>query len=287
LRPKAGLPITALLAVSAALVAGTGRVGLLHELDFERGGALRALGLTPSGNDTGRIVEVDGERAVMLALSHDDPVTYRTELTVRGLPEPDFIDGSAARLGHGYWYGLRLYLPAGWEPDSTPEIITQWHEIPDRDLGEAWRNPPVALQIKPAGDGAPHFVVRVRSDSRPLTVSGRYERDEAHDLGPVAPFLGRWTNWVWSIRWAADDTGHLTLWRDGVKVLDLPNQGNTYNDARGPYMKIGIYKWAWQDPRDTGARSRVLYVDDIRIGNGSASYDTVAPKVAAQPQRTR
>lgn len=44
-----------------------------------------------------------------------------------------------------------------------------------------------------------------------------------------------------------------------------------------------MYKWPWQSSTDTGADSRTLYVDDLRIGSAEADYYTVAPEIGHDP----
>ncbi|HYD32175.1 MAG TPA: heparin lyase I family protein [Azospirillaceae bacterium] len=254
------------------------RAGLVYEADFNTNTDLRAQGLVASGNPTAKVVDIAGEKAVKIHLDHfKDPISYRTEVTLRNLPKTDFHDGAYAHMNERYLYGLKTYMPADWEKDSSNEIITQWHEIPDWGRGEGWRNPPVALQIVPTSDGDAHFQVRVRHDSDPVTKSGSYDSDKVYDLGSIKGAIGKWTDWVWDVTWAHDDRGQLTLFRDGKKVLDLPNSGNMYNDEKGPYFKLGEYKWAWQSDKDTGADSRTLYYDDIRVANKTGNYDSVAP----------
>jgi Ca2+-binding RTX toxin-like protein len=106
----------------------------------------------------------------------------------------------------------------------------------------------------------------------------RYDSFKQYDLGKVADSVGKWTEWVWKIKWGYDSSGSLSLYKNGQEVLDLPNQGNAFNDQRGPYFKFGTYKWDWQSSADTGAASRTKYFDDLRIAAGpGASYDSVAP----------
>jgi len=34
------------------------------------------------------------------------------------------------------WYGLSIFAPPNYLPDPEPEIVTQWHNTPDLNLGE-------------------------------------------------------------------------------------------------------------------------------------------------------
>jgi hypothetical protein len=40
-----------------------------------------------------------------------------------------------------------------------------------------------------------------------------------------------------------------------------------------PYFKFGVYKWEW----GTLASQRVIYYDELRVGNANSSYDEVKP----------
>jgi hypothetical protein len=275
-----------LLIIAAPERMTTQRPGLVFEAVFdaltEVSADVEAKGFSHSGNTTATVVEIAGERAVMIRLRRDsDAVPYRTELQPNKLPAPDFTDGMFAKLGHDYWYGIRSYMPVDWEPDKSAESIIQWHAQPDPD--EAWRGSAVSLLVRPSSKtGEARMVVVVRADANPVTPElggeARYDSSRIYDLGPVSQYLGKWSDWVWHIRWSYEATGNLQLWHNGCVILDLPNQGNTFNDAVGPFLKFGEYKWDWSSSAKTGANQRVIYFNDVRIGNSSANYYTVAPR---------
>jgi len=53
---------------------------------------------------------------------------------------------------------------------------------------------------------------------------------------------------------------------------------NAFNDAHGPYFKMGLYKgWRDSDPPNDAVSRRVLYHDEFRMGGSEASYEDVAP----------
>jgi hypothetical protein len=59
--------------------------------------------------------------------------------------------------------------------------------------------------------------------------------------------------------------GNLVINRAGVK---------TASDA--PYFKLGINKFGWSfQPSST--TQRILYFDEVRIGNANATYNDVVP----------
>ena len=60
-------------------------------------------------------------------------------------------------------------------------------------------------------------------------------------------------------------------------VYSRLNMPNCYNDLLSPYFKIGIYKWDWAGTSKSVTTSRVVYIDEVRIGNEKSGYDKVYP----------
>jgi len=53
---------------------------------------------------------------------------------------------------------------------------------------------------------------------------------------------------------------------------------NSFNDKYLPYFKIGIYKWGWKGWAGySPEEKRVLYYDEVRIGNRHANMQLVSP----------
>ncbi len=48
-------------------------------------------------------------------------------------------------------------------------------------------------------------------------------------------------------------------------------------DITNPNIKMGIYKSDWNGSGTTATNIRVLYLDDIKIGNENATYADMAP----------
>ena len=244
--------------------AGWTRLNLKFVGDFETGDTS---GFTVSGNPstiTDSPVRV-GAYALESSLDRfNDPVSYRTEVVPQEHPD--------AMVGDDMWYGFSIFLPDSYVPDSVWEIVAQWHGRPDFDIGEDWRNPPLALHTS---DGV--WTVSNIWDSKANTFeSGErvYSGSRHFDLG--AYVTGRWTDWVFHVKWSYESDGILQIWQDGVLVVDEPGP-NTFNDERGPAFKMGIYK-GWKHPEAQGnVDKRVLFHDELRIGNASATYCDVAP----------
>ena len=191
-----------------------------------------------------------------------DKVPYRTE-----------VSGPGSKVGGEYWYGFSIFLPDDYVPDKIWEIVAQWHGVPDFKLGETWRNPVMALYTTGG-----HWGLVNRWDAKPNTFAkGKkaYGGTKRYDLGPYK--TGEWTDWVFHVKWSYRDDGFLEVWKNG-KLVVTQHGPNCFNDAKGPYFKMGIYK-GWKDPkRPCGAVCRrVLYHDEFRMAGAEGSYDVVAP----------
>jgi Polysaccharide lyase len=188
-------------------------------------------------------------------------VSYRTEARVLA---PDPI------VNQEYWYGFSIYLPDDYVPDTVWEIVAQWHG--NADKGESATNPPLSLSTK---GGTWKLNNKWTADR--ITTSGNVQ-SRSFNFGTYA--RGRWTDWVFRIKWSYGTQGILEAWKDGKKVLSAKGP-NTYNDARMPFFKMGIYK-GWKAGMKTGVvTQRTLYHDEFRMVGPGGSYGAVAPSTQA------
>lgn len=158
------------------------------------------------------------------------------------------------------WYAFSVYLPADREPDKQNEVIAQWHSSRDVFFGEkGGRGPPLALRIE-----GEHWKITYGWDAA-LVSRGKYKA--GHTLWAEPYTTGRWTDWVFHVRWSHRSDGLTEVWRDG-KLIARREGPNAYNDLRGVYLKLGIYH---------PGRERTLYLDEVRIGGEGADYACVAP----------
>lgn len=171
-------------------------------------------------------------------------------------------------LGTEYWYSFSVYLPGNWVVDKDKEIIIQFHGRPDQNLGGTWRNPPLALYVDNDRWG-----LRNRADARRV-VGKSYQFERYWTLGNIK--RGGWTDWVFRVKWSYRSDGVLQVWKNGTRVLSRTGM-NTFNDAVGPYLKMGLYKFTWKN-RATLTNRRELYFDSLRINRGSSSLSAMSPK---------
>lgn len=149
------------------------------------------------------------------------------------------------------WYAASYFLPADYAVDGAPELVTQWHT----NIG----SPPLALWIQNGQWRIVQFGNRV-------TVVGAHDRN-------------KWTDFVYHVKWSTGADGLVEIWKNGTKIFTKTGQNIYTGTASGAYMRTGIYKWPWKSgstPASTTTK-RVLYIDDVRIGNNLATYYDVAP----------
>ena len=198
-------------------------------------------------------------------------VSYRTEVTTGGREH--------VKPGQDYWYGFSVYLPNDFVSDNIWEIVAQWHSTPDPGAEvDAALNPPLSLQTQ---NGI--WMVSTIWDSKPVTDKKAYGGKLMHNLTKYQ--TGRWTDWVFHVKWSPGADGLLQVWQDGKKVIDKPGPIG-FNDQVGPYFKMGLYK-GWGDRvTPTGTVGvRTVYHDELRMAGPTGKYDDVAPGGAVAVRR--
>jgi hypothetical protein len=144
------------------------------------------------------------------------------------------------------WYSFKTYLPIDWNAGKTSNhlIVAQWHEIPDWNLGENWRSPPLSLQLFNN-----QWMVAVINSSLPVnsynSSTGKSITNGTvtqYMLGSFEPDVGRWVSWTFHVKWFWDNRGTLEVWKDDKKVVERLNLPVCFNDVNGPYFKAGIYR---------------------------------------------
>jgi hypothetical protein len=118
--------------------------------------------------------------------------------------------------------------------------------------------------------------VQVLWAAKAVNTNDTKDGEKKFDLGPVEK--GKWNDWVFHINFSYKADGVLEIYKNKVKVLSYYGP-NSFNDKVYPYFKIGIYKWGWNGWASYSPENkRVLYYDEVRIGNKSANVDEVSPR---------
>lgn len=177
------------------------------------------------------------------------------------------------------WYGFSVYFPSdGMETDSMPEIFAQWHARPDFEEGEGWHGCGPVANLKIQNDtisaswhGTSKRVLCSCRSKQPGCGYDQLERG-GKILGPVPK--NQWVDFVLYFDFNPFGGGAMVVWMNGDKVVDEQNIAVGYNDSEGPYLCIGIYKYTGHSEHE----KRILYFDEVRIGNELASYKDVLPR---------
>lgn len=156
------------------------------------------------------------------------------------------------------WYSFAMYVPgADYKYDAADEVITQWHQ----GGGET---PALCLRTK---NGRLYLRVVSLSGNNTWLDLGRLDKD-------------KWHAYVMHIKHSSKSDGVVEIWRDNVRILGRYG-ANSYplnGTFHLPFWKIGIYKSYWNGSRTSATTKRVLYFDDIKMGNENSNYTEMMPK---------
>lgn len=164
--------------------------------------------------------------------------TPRAEIVLNRAP---FVNGT------DYVLQWSTRLPDDFEIDeTTPEVITQ------------------ILQLRPAG--SPAFSLLLNGNRYGIEVrSYAKEVPRGTSFGTPAEDRGRVV--CWRLRYVPDPTGHAAvteLYQDGALVYGERGFPNMYAGDARPYLKMGIYKWAWLD-KATGITRRQIAFGPVTL----------------------
>lgn len=233
----------------------------LFSATFDSAADLASYDLRTSGNSDTQIVTENGNGVLDIGLDRfADAVSYRSEVELAGRNPARF-----AEIGKTYTYSFDMRLGANWVHDDRPEILFQLHSSPDE--GDGSRSPLLALQLMPSQDhSTTYYSIVQRADDRAIS-EGMPSSHVTTTVGRIDGDIGDWVNWTFQIHFSPENDGWLTVWKDGVIVLQQEGQANCFNDAVGPYAKWGVYKWDWESGTSI-ASSRSVQYDNLRIVEG-------------------
>lgn len=166
------------------------------------------------------------------------------------------------------WYSFAVYFPsADYVYDNEPEIITQWHQ---------------------GGGVSPCHSLETYLDRFRFIVRSAPDVDPKYDLGPIPK--DQWVLFVFHIKHRDDSQGLIEIFMNGALVKTIPGD-NSYNPTEVPNShpvgwKIGLYKWDWNGTATSLTSRRVMYYDNIRIGDEDSSYTEITGGVPASTTTT-
>lgn len=209
-----------------------------------------------------------GKKAARFKLKSTDPMIHngtRAEVTtVKYAREKEM------------WYSFAVFFPEEeFKKDSHKEAISQWFQQEDAHLGEPSQSPATSLGIRndrfylDTGYNRDKVCKAVTQESRKIIDLGKVEKDTWHEF--VFHFVHSYKS-----------DGLIEIWHNGSKVLTHKG-GNMYNNEDLPKWKLGIYKWQWNGGGKTDTRKRVIFLDNIKVGNSKATLEEMQPEVSSEP----
>ncbi len=185
--------------------------------------------------------------------------------------DPEVASGARAELSYNnfdpylgeVWYGWSFMLETNYVDSGSWQIMGQWHDQPDYQMGETWElfpanSPPVSIQYT----NGILFMDVLYQDEDGLRFPSR----------PISK--GVWHDLVVHFKWSVWKSGFAEAWLDGAPLVhtntaDQRIEAPTCYNTAGNYLKIGIY-------RSPGATAtNTIYFDEVRIGE---SYEEVTPR---------
>lgn len=246
---------------------------LIFNGDFETGNLDN---FTLAGNHKNKIVTTPvraGKYALRSVVDrYDEDVPFRCEIVAK--QQNTRQNYMYQDIGKEYWYGFSIFLPKDYVIDNRTEIIAQFHGTPD--VGESWFLPNLGLHITEN-----HYEINRYWDSKHITNWAERDGEDHYTFGNVINELGKWTDWVFNVKWNynKDGDGFMKIWKDGVLIFDKKGP-NCSNDDLGPFLRFGMYKWDWKHTEEeipSNTSHRVIYHDEYKIGNANATYEEVSP----------
>ena len=223
---------------------------LLSLADFETG-ELTQISMQKGAPDALQIVTSPvrtGKYAAKVLLRVTDPHVSKGQ-------RAEFSDGRNKRvlMNQDYWYGLSIFIPDDFRAPKGDAVMFQWH------TQQGGPSPVLAIRIK-----GTEWWITSNAEKMP--------HGKRRTLSRVPFERNKWTDWVVHARWASDNTGYWTIWKDGVEIVNEKNIVTQYPEALGPYAKFGQYHSV-----DATAPQNIVFVDEYRVVGPGGSYEDVAP----------
>ena len=233
---------------------------------FETGnlGPLKCSGNCPV---VSTVQKKSGNYSAKYTLTPNLSTKYRTESTISN------EDGNFKR-GKEYWLSLD-YRYEDWKKDSSADFGPfQVHTTPgswDKGCG-----------IGAAYSTAPFFMMTQNGEAKFVTYRGKILWK-----GPIQK--KQWLNITVHFRISAGSDGFVEAWKDGVKIGRVTGSNFHLKDGCGlsmkdPYFKMGVYKWDWKEGKLTSSSRRQLFIDNLKIAEGSNGRSLVGSGSSPAPR---
>jgi len=243
--------------------------GLLYEENFEGSSPFSTgVGIENCGLEYAlRLVTYpvfQGSQAIGFEIRKDQPLVgssqkVRSEVTIiKGTEDPRFT--------REMWYSYSLYFPsAGMEYDATRECITQWYENGGDETSVRTEKDKAYLEVCPPEGSS----ISTKYDLFNTDITS----PTASTSGPPGSFMtiqkDTWHEFVFHFIHSTGSDGLIEIWRDGIKIHNIVGRNM---HLQLPKWKLGLYKVSFLD-KSSLLDSRVLYFDNIKVGNADASLE--------------
>ena len=201
----------------------------------------------------------------------------KTDAPVSGGARAEFAATPEEPAGAERWYGFSTYLPTSWTKDQAGDLVTQWHQTDRVDNCDPLCSPPLSIGTRDGQWVISQSWQKYRGNTKDWSFSNTKIGDYQ---------TGRWTDWVVHVKWSTTDApdAKLEIWKDRQLVWNKPGLRNDdFGDGvHGNYMKFGIYKSPWSNDHPSDTTTRTLHYDELRITDGSGSFQAVSPPGARQ-----
>ncbi|SIQ62897.1 heparin lyase I family protein [Pontibacter lucknowensis] len=152
------------------------------------------------------------------------------------------------------WHSFVGYFPSEDNLiDTDDEAFNQWHQ------GSSFGRPMMTFRTENG-----RFEVLRRSPDGSKT--------HYYIMGSI--IYDQWVHFVIHIKQHLTD-GVMQVWINGELKMDY--QGPTMFDGPIGRWKMGIYKSSWNNGSSTNSIKRVWYVDEVRVGNATSTYESIKP----------
>jgi hypothetical protein len=172
-------------------------------------------------------------------------------------------------IGSERWYAFSVFVPTSWMYDVNKVHLVQWHGSEDPGETGFGRNPPLTIMIVKS-----QLVIRQLWSARRIQSTN----ENRADIWKGSLEKGKWIQFVFHMKWSYKSDGFLDVWKNGTRIINQRNRPNCYNDAIGPYFKLGLY---WPSATYPGEYARtdrhVAYYDSFRVGSRSNILSDMTP----------
>jgi hypothetical protein len=178
--------------------------------------------------------------------------------------------------GPEYWLGVSICL-AQWPAGSDVHTFLQVH-APNEESGSLCDFAGNAIAIGTSNDtGGIHVIDNPSGISDGTGAFSNTKKVYSYDLRST---MGQWQDFVFKFRLSTKGTGYYTVWHNGKQVASETGLVNVnWKDSCGNVVakknSNGPHVGMYGGPNTAGPKT--LYVDSVRVAEGTDGYALVAP----------